>query len=415
MRYWVLIPFASLLLFVAQPAPAMARDDSPATSYAPQSAPLSCYPDGLQDSGAIYRICMPTFPRSWNRELVIWAHGYVAPERPIEIPEDQMELPGGPSIPDLVTSLGYGFATTSYSTNGLAVVQGLADVVDLVDVFVATEGTPERVYLVGASEGGLITALAVEQYPDVFDGGMAMCGPYGDFRKQIDHLGDFRVVFDYFFPGLMPGDPVAPPDWLWTSWDTYYAAQIEPAIQDPANAEALAQMLSVAKAAYDPQEPLTQGETVEYLLRYNAMATTDGREKLGGQPYENLAREYTGSADDEKLNDEIARFEAEAVALAALELGYQTTGSLEVPLVSLHTTGDPLVPYWHATIYQQKTEGAGNPELHEHFQTEVYGHCRFGSLDILMAFNRMVAMVDDPPEPQPRYLQFLPLVTIEMR
>ena len=32
-----------------------------------------------------------------------------------------------------------------------------------------------------------------------------MCGPVGDFAYQVDHIGDFRAVFDYFFPGLMAG------------------------------------------------------------------------------------------------------------------------------------------------------------------------------------------------------------------
>ena len=31
-----------------------------------------------------------------------------------------------------------------------------------------------------------------------------MCGPVGDFQKQIDYLGDFRVLFDYYFPNIMP-------------------------------------------------------------------------------------------------------------------------------------------------------------------------------------------------------------------
>ena len=35
---------------------------------------------------------------------------------------------------------------------------------------------------------------------------LALCGPVGDFAGQIDYLGDFRVLFDYFFPGVIPGD-----------------------------------------------------------------------------------------------------------------------------------------------------------------------------------------------------------------
>jgi len=79
--------------------------------------------------------------------------------------------------------------------NGLAVRQGLADVVDLVNIFNAIKGPVQKVYLVGASEGGLITTLGVERHPDVFSGGLAVCGPIGSFPLQVNYIGDFRVVF----------------------------------------------------------------------------------------------------------------------------------------------------------------------------------------------------------------------------
>src|SRR5262245_53516580 len=81
----------------------------------PAAAAVStCDPDGAQASGAIYRICMPA---TWNGDLVIYAHGYVGFNEPVAIPEDQLSLPDGTSVPELVNSLGFAFATTSYSTN----------------------------------------------------------------------------------------------------------------------------------------------------------------------------------------------------------------------------------------------------------------------------------------------------------
>ena len=85
--------------------------------------------DGTQASGSIYRICMPTDIN--NGKLVIWAHGFQDAGPGVEIPEDQLSF-GGISIPEIIMSLGYGFATNSYSKKGLAVVQGIADIVDLV-------------------------------------------------------------------------------------------------------------------------------------------------------------------------------------------------------------------------------------------------------------------------------------------
>jgi len=146
--------------------------------------PISiCEPDGVQPSGAIYRICMPS-PARWNGDLVIFAHGYVAFNELFGIPQDQVCSPDDPCLPTLINALGYAFATTSYSENGLAVLPGVQDVVDLVGVFGGAHGAPGHVFLTGASEGGIVTALAIEQYPDVFDGGLATCGPIGDWSKR---------------------------------------------------------------------------------------------------------------------------------------------------------------------------------------------------------------------------------------
>ena len=143
----------------------------------------TCAPDDKQSSGAIYRVCMPQ-PGCYNGNLVIYAHGYVDVLQPIAIPEDQLSLPDGTSIPKLINSLGFAFATTSYSRNGLAILEGVRDVRDLVDIFRKRYGAPQRIYVVGPSEGGLVTAKSLEMYPGLYAGGVAACGPVGTFRGR---------------------------------------------------------------------------------------------------------------------------------------------------------------------------------------------------------------------------------------
>jgi len=156
--------------------------------------PSTCV-DSDQGSGARYRICMPEF---WNRDLVVYAHSYVKPGEPVAVPEAQLTI-GGVSIAEVVTAWGYAFAVSSYRRNGLAILEGVDDLVELVSIFSEQYGEPDRVILVGASEGGAITVLGVERHPDVFDGGRALCGPNGDFQRQIDYFTGFRAVFDSFF------------------------------------------------------------------------------------------------------------------------------------------------------------------------------------------------------------------------
>jgi pimeloyl-ACP methyl ester carboxylesterase len=155
------------------------------------SADSVCDPDGLQASGSVYRICMPSGP--YNGMLVIWAHGFQDAGTPVGIPEDQLCI-GDFCIPTLINDLGFAFATNSYSKTGLAIRQGKDDILDLVQIFAQQKGQPQKVFLVGASEGGIITALAVEQHPDIFSAGVAACGPVGDFRQQINYFGDARAT-----------------------------------------------------------------------------------------------------------------------------------------------------------------------------------------------------------------------------
>jgi pimeloyl-ACP methyl ester carboxylesterase len=349
---------------------------------------------------------MPT--GTWNGDLVIFAHGYVDVTRPVEIPENQLELPGF-SIPEIINALDFAFATTSYSVNGLAVIPGMADLIDLVDIFEAAKGVPGHVYLVGASEGGIITTLLIEQYPDVYDGGLAICGPVGDFAGQINYLGDFRVIFDYFFPGLMPGNPVDIPQTLIDGWDMHYDTMIKPAILDPVNAELVDQLLAVTSAPFDAGDPTTKEASIHDLLWYNVFATNDGIAKLGGQPYFNQARDYTGSDDDVLLNSQVGRFTADQAALNEIEANYQTTGVITAPLVMVHTTGDQIVPFWHALQYRGKIILNDQLALHRHNVVERYGHCQFEPAEVLSAFGELVALVDNPPMPieSPRF--YLPL------
>ncbi|MCB9133961.1 MAG: alpha/beta hydrolase [Anaerolineales bacterium] len=372
---------AGLFLFLAS-----SRVQQTAQAQIPHEPEVACS-NGVQTSGALYQICMPT---TWNGDLVVYAHGYVTPDAPLAIPAEAA------SIGNLATFLGYGFATTSYSVNGLAVLPALDDLTDLVALFTTTHDEPGKVYLIGPSEGGLITALSAEQHPDVYDGAMALCGPYGDFQAQVNYLGDFRVVFDYFFPGLMPGSPVDIPPSLMADWDNHYATVIEPVIGATLTTTPtlITQLMTVTGAPYTPGEPASQTQgTIEHLLWYNVFTVNNATDVLGGQPFDNMTRNYTGSADDPALNAEVARFAADPAAGDEIQAQYQTTGHFTIPVVTLHTTQDDIIPYFHVPLYQAKIT---HPSLYTHFPIERYGHCNFTDQETLTAFAALIDMVASP-------------------
>lgn len=348
-------------------------------------------PDGLQSSGSIYRVYMPE-QSCWNGSLVVYAHGYVPFNAPLAIPEDQLVTPDGASLPQIVNALGFAFAVNSYSRNGLAILEGLADIVDLVEIFKATHPGTGAVYINGVSEGGLIAALALERQPGVFSGGVAACAPIGDFRGQVNHAGDFRVLFDYFFPHAFPGDVTQTPAFVIDSWDSFY----EPFFRDlaaifPGKTDQLLKASKVPLAA----DSAARIDTVAQLLKYSAFGVNDAAQQLGGQPFSNAQRLYTGSNHDGLLNLLVGRYSADQAAVDAMA-EYQTNGALQKPLVALHTTRDPLVPFWHEKIYRLKTIAAGAASKQIVLPIDRYGHCEFTAAEVIAAFYLQILLAGGP-------------------
>lgn len=359
--------------------------------------PGFCYPDGVQDSGSVYRICVPdTVP--WNGDLLLWAHGYVAFNEPIEIPEDQLCAVEGICINDIANALGFAFATNSYSVNGLAVREGLNDLIDLVDVFTEDTGlVPNNVILVGASEGGIITTLSMERHDDIYDGGLAICGPVGSWTGQINYFGDARTTFDYFFGDLLVpgmGDPLKVPVELIENWDEYYETVVVPVVFAPENQGLLDQWAEVANLPFDPNDKdETLRRTVDDVLWYSVFATNDGHAKLLGQPFDNMNRIYDGSEDDARLNAFVERAAADQTALDEMASFYETSGIVNKPLVQLHTQWDQQVPLWHQFLYFNKVLVQGSQDSVTFIPSYRYGHCEASPVEFFIAFGTLYEQV----------------------
>jgi LysM repeat protein len=342
---------------------------------------------GTLPHGALYLICIPT--TAWNGDMVVYAHGYTPVSAPLSF--QNLALPDGSYLPDLVLGQGYAFATTSYRQNGLAMLEGTDDIRELVTTFPQVSGkTAAHTYLAGVSEGGLISTLLIEQSPNLFSGGLAACGPIGSFREQINYLGDFRVLFDYFFPGVLPPSPIGVPEEVMANWESAYVPAIEQALV--ANPSATAQLMNTfiqsSGAPIHLRDRSTWGPTTLNLLSYSVFATNDARQKLGGNPFDNNNRVYSGSANDSLLNQKVARFGADSAALEQLG-AYETSGQVTLPLVTIHTTGDDIVPFWQEQRYLAKQQPSGKGSVTA-VPIDRYGHCNFGATEVLGAFDQLV-------------------------
>lgn len=390
--------FMVLIGMVAILRPAAAVDMAPA-------APTGCV-DEQRANGELYRICMPDL-LAWNGDLVVYAHGYVPEWEPLAIPAEATQIGAA------VTFQGYAFATTSYRTNGLAVLPALADLQLLVDEFTLEHPEVEDVLLIGFSQGGLITTLSVEQFPQIYAGGLSGCGPIGGAQPMLDYFINFRIIFDYFFPGLMPGSPLdIPPDFIdgladgGIVWDDFFTDNIAPDVTAPENASLVDQLLRVTDAPYDLSHAT---ETISDALRFSVYTAHDISLTFGASPFDNQDTVYTGSDDDAALNAAVPRYTADPDARAALA-DYDTGGDLTVPLVTLHTTLDPVVPFWHDALYAAKVSAAGADILHDSRPVERYGHCNFETNEVLAAFDLLVDRVNNPPSEENAYYLFLPAI-----
>ncbi len=362
------------------------------------SAQSTCV-EGVQSSGSLYRICTPP-AQKYNGVLLIYAHGFQEATQPVQIPEDQLGF-GSVYLPDLATSLGFGFATNSYSKTGLAVLQGMADILDLVSIYEDTVGKPDKVYLIGISEGGLIVTLLVEQYPNVFVGGLSACGLVGNFREQIKYLGDARATFEYYFPQLIPGDPLHPdPDLIaaWNGPSGYFETIVQPELMAPENAAKFREWVRVARLPVDPADrEATMLSSARFVLSYNVINLNDAADVLGGFPYENRLTWYTGASNPLALNAAVPRVSADPSALAEMRR-YNTSGNLDRPLMTMHTELDPLVPYWHEPLYTLKNLPSQSYGRHRlNLPVNRYGHCNFTLPEAMGMFATLLAYNGDLP------------------
>src|SRR4051794_23214123 len=109
-------------------------------------------------NGTKFRIIKPD---NWNGSLVMFCHGY----------SNNPSLMG-PEFVMPFTSRGYAVAMSAYSKGGWATAEGVDDTGALRLEFIRRYGAPKETWVSGASMGGHITLLTIEQKPAVYDGAL---------------------------------------------------------------------------------------------------------------------------------------------------------------------------------------------------------------------------------------------------
>jgi pimeloyl-ACP methyl ester carboxylesterase len=393
---FVLFPFLTLILGL------------PSSAHSRFTWPPVCQEGSLPSHDPKYpadQLIVICIPPNWNGRLVIYAHGFVPAQAPLELPSDELTLADGTFVPNLFLSQGFAFATSSFHKNGVSIEQGAEDLNKLLEHFkkIVPPHSLTKVFITGASEGGEIALLLLERYPGKYDAGLALCAPVGGSPDLIKYTYDFRVVFDYFFPAVFTFPPNQPgekpfgavdvPENAFLFWETVYVPRIITALTT--DLFATAQLFNVTKAAIDPTDLSSSAITTALsLLFYSIFGTNDQIATARGIPYDNRSTTYVGSTNDAALNAKVERIESDGRARAYARRFYQPNGNLHGPLVTLHTTLDEVVPFQHEVNYSNLVAQKGKSAFLSIVPVPRYGHCNFTSQEVFQGFALMVQQAE---------------------
>jgi pimeloyl-ACP methyl ester carboxylesterase len=379
----------------------------PAAPAGAQPAPPTRY-SGTLPNGATWIADVPT---RWNGILIIYSHGYVpGPDNP------PRNSPNQPTA-DALLARGYALAGSSYSRPGWALATAPDDQIATLRAVRRLIGRPDRVIAFGTSMGGLVTGRLAQTAGENFDGALATCGLMGGgvdlHNYQLDGLhainqlllGDAAVRL-VRFSGI--DEVTATLDRLKTA---IRAAQATP--QGRARIALAAAYLHLPGWFAGLPRPGARDYEAQQVGQYEGLLQSidrfqlgrfDVEQSAGGNPSWNEGVDYrrllTRSINDAQvralyrqagldLRADLDRLTATAditpdrAALGWLSRTSTLSGRLAMPVLTIHTTNDPLVPAQHEQEYAEDVRGASDQRLLRQAYTDHPGHCTFTPAELV--------------------------------
>jgi pimeloyl-ACP methyl ester carboxylesterase len=368
---------------------------------------------GTLPDGATYVIDVPA---NWNTKLFLYSHGYVIPGSPNPAYDY-----GDPDTGYYLFTAGYALAGSSYATTGWAVQDALPDQISVLDIFQSAVGTPTQTIAWGESMGGLITAALVQQYPDRFNGAVPMCGVVaggvGFWNEALDAGFAFNLLLA---GGSLQVVDIANPLQNYDNAESFLGAA-----QGTAQGQAriaLVAALADVPGWFDPssKEPAPTDyatreanqflwfANADFLFPFYLRAELEGR--AGGNPsfntgvnYEHQLKQSADYAEVQALYTAAGlsleadlttlknapRIAADPGALTYLSNNIIYNGQLTVPVLTLHTTGDGLVPVEDEKAYSTVVHEAGDSALLKEAFIHRAGHCEFTPAETITALQTL--------------------------
>ena len=359
---------------------------------------------GETGPGSTYQLYLP---RQWNGTAVYYAHGIRDVLEPLSL-KNQDNLV---AIRDQLGQRGFAVAYSSFDENGYAEKDGAQRTHQLRGLLASQFGQPSRNLLVGHSLGGLIVLDLAERFSNQYDGVAALCGVAGGTQAEFDHMVTTRLLFDMFYPGVLPGTFNQIPTGLVIT--PAMQGQIVAAIT--ANPLGLAIIASVAQAnlQFNPASPQAQAQMVQSLitaLSFHARGADNVLSLMNGFPFDNSETVYTASSIPlipapllagalASINANVPRMSGDPSALNYTARNFTPSGALQIPTITMHNRWDPLVPFFHEPMLTGRVTAAGANGLLVQRTKFEYGHCNFTIPEQIQAITDLATWVETGVKP----------------
>jgi len=352
-----------------------------------------------------YRIEVPD---NWNGDLVVWAHGFRGTG--LELTVDNHPLRA------LLIAQGFAWAASSYSRNDYDVTAGVQDSHALTKRFNGLVGKPNRVYMTGASMGGHITAVSIEQYGNTYDAALPICGVLGDYAL-FDYFLDFNAAAQQLGTGSSTF-PVDTPTYIGVT-----VPEIKAGLEafpggwpfvlnvDGENLKNLTELRSGGERPNFDEAfgfwnsiPANTGPG-NFLFE---LGLGDGTlPRAPGVGADNIGVIYQFdtdpnlTADEQDLNDLIVRVSADPQGPGPNGLAQVPviSGDIQIPVLTLHNLGDLFVPVLNEIEYASRVAANGKSDLLVQRAIRGVLHCDFTPAEFSSAFMDLVNWVEGGPKP----------------
>lgn len=380
----------------------------------PGTGPWATVTQGETGPSSLYAVYVPN---AWNGDVLYVAHGFRDVADPVGL-QDQDNLY---ALRDAFGAAGYAVAYSSYDENGFAVKDGVQRMHQLRGLAMAAlPRVPKRSLLVGYSLGGAIDLKLAEQYPSQYDGAFLVCGMVGGSLTQTQYVAHTRALFDYFYPGKLPGSMFSIPP------GTIYSPQQIGAI---IAADQGAGMFAIASTKQTPMPFVPLGSITDpsslafqslvgsltYTLAWHARGIANVMDLVHGHtPFDNASTQYvlgTPVIDPaivgpliQQANAGVDRFAADPSAWNYLEHNFTPTGKLSIPVMTVHSAFDFGVPAFHEDSLYAAAQRAGSLDMllqRRRFDPTEFGHCNMAPDAVLQQFGDFVQWVNTGVKPAP--------------